>query len=518
MYIQPNSVVKLLRNVPLDTTYNHTLYFTSKEAQANYFAGQTKYSFSNVSYSRASRGSIRLEISADSIYDCNYMMFQNSSYGNRWFYAFITEVEYINDATAQVNFVLDVMQTWHFDYELKQCFVEREHAADDRIGANLAPENLDCGEFVVEQYISPGDIYDYFSVVIAFSEFSSIVVPALPYIRTLTPHYYTGTYQGLNFVYFPIDQASMNELKDWISKLDATTADGILSIFMCPTWQIPTTDNVVTNKYNKVKNLTAFSRFEGDFDGYTPKNKKVYTYPYSFLEITNFRGQSSDLRYELFSSPKEIVLQMQGNFSTQPATALIPINYAGANSALEQRVTINTYPQCSWIGANFIDWLAANTLKESASLGIGAAIAGVQYAVGDVAGATATAGSLVAEAFSALRGIPETPSGKAKGASPGDLLAGETQAKSFGIYKMRITGDYAKRIDEFFTMYGYATNRVKVPNRSARPRWNYVKTSGCVVTGSVPADDMRAICGIYDRGITFWKRGTEVGNYSLSNK
>jgi hypothetical protein len=72
-------------------------------------------------------------------------------------------------------------------------------------------------------------------------------------------------------------------------------------------------------------------------------------------------------------------------------------------------------------------------------------------------------------------------------------------------------------IDDFFTMYGYAVRRCKIPNRSSRPHWNYVKTIGCCITGSVPADDMRKICSIYDAGITFWKNGNEVGNYSLNN-
>ena len=80
-----------------------------------------------------------------------------------------------------------------------------------------------------------------------------------------------------------------------------------------------------------------------------------------------------------------------------------------------------------------------------------------------------------------------------------------------------ITGDYAKMIDDFFTVFGYAVKRVKVPNTHSRPHWNYVKTVGCVATGSVPADDMRRICDIHDKGITYWKNGSEVGNYSLDN-
>ena len=78
-------------------------------------------------------------------------------------------------------------------------------------------------------------------------------------------------------------------------------------------------------------------------------------------------------------------------------------------------------------------------------------------------------------------------------------------------------------------MFGYATNKVKTPNRNSRPHWNYVKTRGCVLhsgrvaadgtlTGGLPADDMAKINAIYDNGITFWKNGSEVGDYSLNNK
>ena len=82
---------------------------------------------------------------------------------------------------------------------------------------------------------------------------------------------------------------------------------------------------------------------------------------------------------------------------------------------------------------------------------------------------------------------------------------------------MSVPASVAASIDDFFTRFGYAMNRLTTPNRSARPHWNYVKTAGCTVTGSVPADDMRKICGIYDVGVTWWKNPAEIGNYSLDN-
>ena len=66
-------------------------------------------------------------------------------------------------------------------------------------------------------------------------------------------------------------------------------------------------------------------------------------------------------------------------------------------------------------------------------------------------------------------------------------------------------------------MYGYQTNRVKVPNRKARDYWSYVKTNGCNIIPQMPTDDAKKICDIYDNGITFWTKGDYVGNYSLDN-
>ena len=66
-------------------------------------------------------------------------------------------------------------------------------------------------------------------------------------------------------------------------------------------------------------------------------------------------------------------------------------------------------------------------------------------------------------------------------------------------------------------MYGYQINRVKVPDITSRPHWNYIQTIGCTAIGSVPADSMRKIISIYDNGITFWKNGSEVGDYTLDN-
>ena len=90
-YVTPQTKIFILKDVPLDNTYQHTLFFSSKEAQISYFSGLVKYSYVNCTYQRVKRSACRVEINSENLYDCNYIMFQNTAFGDKWFYAFITD-------------------------------------------------------------------------------------------------------------------------------------------------------------------------------------------------------------------------------------------------------------------------------------------------------------------------------------------------------------------------------------------------------------------------------------------
>lgn len=158
MEIAPNSTIILLSGVPLDNTYTDTFYFATKALQESHFlsAGQyTRHTFQQQTYQRVKKGVARVDSPADDIYNCNYMLFQNTAYGNKWFYAFITDLEYVNDNTTDVFFELDVMQTYLFDYELEQCYVERETPVRDDFGANIQAEPVQTGDIICHSMDRP---------------------------------------------------------------------------------------------------------------------------------------------------------------------------------------------------------------------------------------------------------------------------------------------------------------------------------------------------------------------------
>jgi len=53
-------------------------------------------------------------------------MYQNSNYDNKWFYAFIVNMEYENNGTTNIQIKTDVWQTWQFDLIFMQSFIDRE--------------------------------------------------------------------------------------------------------------------------------------------------------------------------------------------------------------------------------------------------------------------------------------------------------------------------------------------------------------------------------------------------------
>ena len=72
-----------LLSVPLEDDYKDTLYFANATAQQTYFAGQVVKSYTDFSYQRKGNV-IRVPAQVDTIRNCNYVMYQNTAYSNKW--------------------------------------------------------------------------------------------------------------------------------------------------------------------------------------------------------------------------------------------------------------------------------------------------------------------------------------------------------------------------------------------------------------------------------------------------
>lgn len=497
MYVIPNSTIKVLARVPLDSKYKNTIYFPSRSAQQSYFANKFKYNFTEYTRIKEQK-SVRVEMKADNLYDCNYLMYQNTSYGSKWFYAFITSVEYINDKTTEIHFELDVMQTWlvEYDYDIKPSFVEREHSLTDKAGDNIVSEPIDFGNIVCSNIVSSGKFDSYVAV---------IATAWLP--EEQTGGYVSGLFSGLSYVAGSIDTpADVQTLLDLLQAHQiANQIESIVSIFVMPTAFY--TDNAlpVVETAKLYKNTM--------IDGYTPRNKKLLTYPYNFLGVDS--GDNSAIyRYEYFEDKEECNFTMNGCVTPNPEIQLVPLDYNGSNFNYVEKLMMAGFPQVGFAIDGYRAWLAQeatgqliSVVGSAGTVALGAVSGVAPVAVGGVVGLASGINNMMTSA--------NKPS-QAKG-SNGTSVSVATRTKDFWFKRMHVTSQYAKIIDDYFDMFGYATNRVKVPNISTRPHWNYVKTNDVCLVGSVPADDMERIQKIYNSGITFWKYGNEVGNYGLDN-
>lgn len=124
--------IRFLSGVPFFNNYSDTRYFTSGQQaeQVAYFnTFPTVHTMTDATFQRDQAGSfIRASASIDTLYSCNYVMFKNANHGDKWFYAFVTSLEYSSNHMTKTYIEIDVIQSWLFDIQIKPSYVEREHA------------------------------------------------------------------------------------------------------------------------------------------------------------------------------------------------------------------------------------------------------------------------------------------------------------------------------------------------------------------------------------------------------
>lgn len=528
MYIAPTTSIRLLTGVPLDGDYENTLYFNSLADQITYFRSKTKYHEQNCTFQRVTKGIMRVGQPVNNLYDVNYIMFQNTGFGSKWFYAFVDSVEYINNATTEIRFTIDVMQTWFFDYNLEQCFVERCHSATDTIGDNILPEPVELGEMIYNSYgrvISSGDdMLTNVLYILAINDVSGNNAFAGVYDRVPS---------GAKLWAFKSDDISGLEAKitEYIQRPTAITAlYTVPKRFVSTQASFPQTggEEITSPKVSLV-----FNKFVDDahkitnsstINGYTPKNKKLFTYPYNFLEVITGMGSALNLRYEFFSGNPG--LSFQGCITQPVSVAVKPVNYKGggatpATAVSDEQLVLDGYPMGSWLNDAYEAWVAQNSVPlalgtiSSVSSGF---IGGL--ATGNIGAAFAGAGmaglgqitNILTERYNASIAADQQHGNPSSGnvnfsADTLDVFCG----------RRSVQAQYARAIDDFFTMYGYAQKKVMTPPRKNRSQFTYVKTVGCQGSGSVPNDDKREIDAIYNKGIRFWTTPANVGNFSVTN-
>lgn len=502
MYIEPNTKIYIIKKTGLTSEYDHSIFFNSKTERDAFFLNKAIITLVEYSYQRE-RKSIRCGLTRKDIEGCDYIAFVNDGYGEKIKYAFIDKIDYINDSMTEIFFSIDDLQTYLLDCEIPSCFVERQHSETDEIGENIIPESVETGEYIYNNYGKLTTALDPMAIAIMIVDEEEDVDGTL----------YDGIYGGFNlYLYNATDTEGIkNKLNAYIKK-----PESIIGMYMLP---VLASGSVIPSGGIKVTYSTSPTNLslEGnaitgteDLDGYIPKNKKLYTYPYNFFAVFT-PEKNENYRYEFFEENKpkfKIEVPM-----LQPLQVrLYPSGYKGVGENTTDSLIISGYPQCGWSNDSFKTWLAQNTIPIVKSTigavgGVAMNLAGIPTVVG-------------------LDGVKNLISSGYQASQKADLIKGNvasgniavaTKTQTFYGARMSVSKNYAVVIDNYFTRYGYAQNKIMKPKFNVRAHWTYIKTNGVVVKGGGPASSLRNIANILNNGITFWKNAEEIGNYELDN-
>ena len=584
--------VRLLADVPFHADYKNTRWFDTKSEQDNYFQNKRViYSRNQCNFQRI-EGShvVAVDASIDQLWGANYLMFRNSMYNQKWFYAFITKLEYVQTKTTRVHFQIDVLQTWRFEMTFKPSFVVREHRplwnSDGTPVVNTLDEGLNYGTdydtVSVKRYIPNGG-YRWLVIIsktpIHGDADNKVKATANGIPQPL--NYYIVPYKGINTapaaVWYKSGQADpmipsrpLDLLPEIYTNEDAV--NNVVSIYITEypginlkvestsagdVLRIDTTNNLQEVGIGKtagqairclyVQHVSNYDYLEETHysDKYEPfptvTESKLLMHPYSLTIIDDFKGNRMEVKNEYISG-KALRTFLKGAMGVSNKVSLGVAGYNRSTNSYDRQTSneaamINSNPQDV---AVINDYLAAflqgnrNSIENQkasimwngtmGAIGSGVGMVGSALqgnAVGFAGGATNMvqgAGNTVLQ----IQGI-EAKQQDIANVPPSMAKMGNNIAYDFGndysgyyiIHKM-IKPEYRRKLSDFFNMFGYKANEVKIPNFHTRRYWNYIQTTNCIINGNINNEDLIELKSVFDNGITLWHTD-DVGNYSLSN-
>lgn len=501
----------------------------------------------------------------------NYCRYINADFNSTmYFYAFVDSIEYVAPKTSRLHIRTDCFTTYFDRIQPNQCFVEREHVADDSPFVNTVPENVGSGELVRQHTIRLlGDYLD--------SHDESNWIAAFN-VATDPDQLELGSYLGVASVggipsgtqWYGVDPDNVILFTKYLTDHNATILSiSLISIFS--SWINDGEDITVKGQNVHVYHLRdttpAEAGYSGDiridvgFDSASWSgspgqvtnlqviltnyiddmdrffnNRKLLCYPYTAFELYTYDGssitlvpQDSVVRYMGGTYGFEIKDTMvQGSAPSETAIVAMYVEtskeqYPVATQSFSGFPTISvaqdSYAQFVARNANSLKFqkdvaLRDGTFKLAQSIigmGKNGMDANVSGFVNSFQGAI-SAGDTVDTIDAKMADQKMAPDGVAGHASDGALF----HLNRLGIWfaTKRINAGLLHSIDSYFDRYGYAVKETKTPQWNSRPQFNFVKTAGANIGGQIPESDKEVINNLLDTGLTVWHSANVYGTYN----
>ena len=140
-------MLRLYKNYKYDSTYEYIKIFKNENEQLNYFNSLEYEEIEKDYYIRTNTNKFTIDKSIEEVEDegYNYLSYTNDG---KIYFCFINSMEYNSQYRTNINFVVDVIQTFMFDFTIDKSFIERKVCSIDEISD--FDEGLNIGEHIIE--------------------------------------------------------------------------------------------------------------------------------------------------------------------------------------------------------------------------------------------------------------------------------------------------------------------------------------------------------------------------------
>lgn len=392
----------VMLQVPWDSNYRDIIIWDSIEERNKYIDENTlaiteRWTSKSFSYLKPNEP-VRVPLPYSAAYKYNYIVVQNpmqpvvgEEEPLRLCY-FITSMAYVNPQTTELTLQLDVIQTYQFDVRLGGMFVERSHMpmservfkgldVDDITGNHLRkylnmPEGLDVGsEYVManhEWYPLTEPTSNELGSIIVISTADLAADPGSidsPILNVADGQMADGLPSGCNvysmdFQTFTMFLKKMKN-KSWVAQCIQSIStyparllskgEPVKLFGDSPTiYFLGNTDTLSATMEPYATTGNIFQQLSNGFPDAYRKYFKVYTYPYSVIELTAYNGNSVFIKPELVDG-NTLSLMVIG-------CALAPFARTG--------VFVSNYgkPESGWVPDNHFTWVGFDNEKHEGTV------------------------------------------------------------------------------------------------------------------------------------------------------
>lgn len=539
--------------VPWNSDLKNVQSYGSRAEQISAIQGLLIHKYEHINIIRRDSDLILKGVNED-LTQCNYLMYQNADISNKWYFAFIDNVQYNSLNSVIISHTIDVWQTYQFDITYYKNLILRAHVAKstDTVGRWLAPEPIS----VAPEFERKHNVFNDISWTPQYVLHSTSV-----YNPNTKKYEYKGSGTGASlsaeygiFVDSDTDVQEVvkkygklspaealksdndDEYSNWIAdlltgqiesfekslnnavKLISTTSisqlqdhrNELIGLYAIPAWVHSGTNKYATNNIKK-KDVTTTLPTTTLACGYTPRNKKMLSSLCKAYLFYNENGFKLPLKPELFTSDTPVFTVKATELSTNGF--LLQIGSYADYTAKTNKISYNCENRLGYDANTGLDKVL-NTL--TSAVGVVNAVGSVasQAFAGNVGGAVQGAVGAVQQSINMIDALGQR--GVNTGAS-GDIMS-ITEKRAMPVFAdVSPTEAQCRYIDDYLDVYGYAINEIgKISSyMKNRTNWNYIQVANCNIKVSAPNDDFNKLKQMFESGVTIWHRN--FGDYDQNN-